>query len=72
MVRFASIIALLAAGSASAKGDTPHWDELEAKLSSKDIFQVSNLDDWIDQCVAPFADLTIPPDDKVSTYQLFE
>ena len=50
-----------------AKAST-NWEQLESRLS-KDSFQVSNVDDWIEQCIHPFKD-TEP--DAVSNYQLFE
>ena len=50
-----------------AKAST-NWEQLESRLS-KDSFQVSNVDDWIEQCIHPFMD-TKP--DAVSNYQLFE
>lgn len=53
--------------SSSVKGN---WDELASSLGSKESFQIAQVDDWLDQCVSPFADL-VPPQ-VVSNYQLFE
>lgn len=51
----------------------PSWDELASQLSSEDAFQMSDIDDWIRQCVRPFADLDLSiPSNMISNYDLFE
>ncbi len=37
------------------------WDGLVSSLSHEDNFGTPNADDWYDQCIQPFADLSLPP-----------
>lgn len=65
---------------ADADASSPHppWDDLATKLST-DSLQVTEtdnlLDDWLDQCVHPFADLNLTyyggTDYPVSNHQLY-
>jgi len=48
---------------------TPSWDQLASSLSNPSDFQISQSNDWIDQCVEPFADKATPT--GLSNYQLF-
>jgi len=51
--------------------DAPSWNQLSSQLS-EGAFQVSKPDDWLAQCVRPFADLDLsdPLTAKISNYQL--
>lgn len=59
----ALLVSVVSAETTTAK---PDWENLKSTLG--DAFQLSQVDDWIDQCVIPFADVDVP----VSNYQLFE
>ena len=50
------------------------WQDLTPNLSNEEIFQESNVDDWLEQCVHPFADLdpAMAMAFPSSNYQLFE
>ncbi len=83
----AATTAAVAAEAEAANETSFSWDDLKSSLSIDATFQVSNVDDWYDQCITPFADLNLPiplgPCDKsdpesaascqdpVSNYQLF-
>ena len=51
----------------------PSWNQLSSQLS-EDAFQVSKPNDWLTQCIHPFADLNFTDATtlKVSNYQLLE
>eukprot|EP00551_Chaetoceros_affinis_P007584 CAMPEP_0203663894 /NCGR_PEP_ID=MMETSP0090-20130426/1393_1 /ASSEMBLY_ACC=CAM_ASM_001088 /TAXON_ID=426623 /ORGANISM="Chaetoceros affinis, Strain CCMP159" /LENGTH=772 /DNA_ID=CAMNT_0050526939 /DNA_START=221 /DNA_END=2539 /DNA_ORIENTATION=+ len=80
-----AIIAAEPEAPSSSTSTSFSWDDLKSSLSNDATFQVSNVDDWFDQCIAPFADLNLPIpfgpcdksisdsdcDDPVSNYQLY-
>ena len=78
----ATILTAKADRDSDATAPFSYYDQLKSKLSSENAFQVSQVDDWVEQCVRPFADLPITPDTNidlnnapgsfvVSNYQLF-
>ena len=59
--------------STNSRIGAPSWNQLSSQLSNG-AFQVSEVDDWLDQCVHPFAaNLNVSdPSDLIRTYQLLE
>lgn len=58
--------------STEARIGPPSWRQLSSQLS-EGAFKVSKADDWLDQCVHPFADIDLSDRSKwLSSYQLFE
>ena len=58
--------------STNSRIGAPSWNQLSSQLNNG-AFQVSEGDDWLDQCVHPFANLDVSdPSDLIRTYQLLE
>ena len=61
----ATILTAKADRDSDATAPFSYYDQLKSKLSSENAFQVSQVDDWVEQCVRPFADLPITPDTNI-------